>query len=412
MSIVKIPSRTFIVGAGVSAECGAPTLADFLQPKYIDSVTKQWLVDLNRLTSVVYTKSASPNIEMILSIVDYALARKENIADLGQDDLMMIRSSILNIITEILIQADFNLRKQLGLDACFSDPYVDLGKKCKSFDREVLNPTDPLCKLQFDDPTRDISGVASGYRDTYFKLVRCLNSGEHIISLNYDLFLDYALESQEFYYRNTTDEESPLRASPTYGVKCHGLPEVLAVSEGKHWVRTLGGFSVKQSDPDLKIGVLKIHGALNLGVCSSCKEPIMTGVLPVSSAMSYLAKLPYNLSACCSDCAPRMLIVPPSWSKDYTSHVLEDISRAAIKAISCSDEIVFLGYSFAESDYQIRYMFNRGLAYRRGRPWDKVVVVDPLVERTSITYEKFFGKIEARKEKASDYIRTLDTRWL
>ncbi len=55
-----------------------------------------------------------------------------------------------------------------------------------------------------------------------------------------------------------------------------------------------------------------------------------------------------------------MIIVPPTWRKDFWGPLI-DVWRKAIVALRTATRIVFLGFSFPDTDSHIKYLLAAGL---------------------------------------------------
>ena len=83
----------FVIGAGMSAECGAPVISQFLQPHFTDLVKGKKLNLLLKFISSAYPKGATPNIEEVLSLVDHAIAKREPLAGYDFHKLQKVREA-------------------------------------------------------------------------------------------------------------------------------------------------------------------------------------------------------------------------------------------------------------------------------------------------------------------------------
>ncbi len=105
--------RVYIIGAGMSKECGAPTLREFLSPRYLKLARKADVELAKKFIQRAYPEGAKPNIEDVLSFVDHAIAQREPVMDFGTDDLREVRAAVVNIIAEILMRKQENLDDSL-----------------------------------------------------------------------------------------------------------------------------------------------------------------------------------------------------------------------------------------------------------------------------------------------------------
>jgi SIR2-like domain len=97
-----------------------------------------------------------------------------------------------------------------------------------------------------------------------------------------------------------------------------------------------------------KLTVLKIHGSVNW-----FQNDRELGDLTVYRS--------YN-DGYSKDANPyyRVIIVPPTWRKDF-SGPLSDVWRSAIQALRSATRIIFLGFSFPDTDSHIKYLLAAGL---------------------------------------------------
>ncbi len=246
------------------------------------------------------------------------------------------------------------------------------------------------------------SKEAKGWSETYSRLAAILNSRDTVITMNYDLFLDNAIASMYDKFGNMDDGSFNV----TYGVDyqktssdgdiaCNGTLEPYSNDNYERQERS--------------VTILKLHGSLNWAICSSCKTLLITEGTPLSRISTYINRLQSesldfkSRHLCCPRFTLEPLIVAPTWMKDYDNQILRTLWQTAIAQLHKADDIIFLGYSFSEVDFQFRYLISRALHMRYGKPWQRVIVVNPdesVVDR----YRRFFGNIIFRKEKASEFL--------
>lgn len=391
--------RVFVIGAGMSTECGAPVISQFLQPPFTNLVRGRKLSLVQKFISSAYLESATPNIEEVLSLVDHAIAKREPVAGYNSQELQEVRGALIYVISEILAKIWDRLNRDLGSDQL---PYDDIDAMIisKKYGRQGMGIEKTI--KEFESIVDKMRGSAWGIKkftsgvkgllDTYGLLSYILHSEDTVMTLNYDLFLDLALSMP--YFKWDID----------YGTDFLELVPEHEAAPLLYAHRPISGIEKKV------ITVLRLHGALNWAVCSSCKTMIATALTPLSRINQYIREFQnYSLDfrkkyLCCPDFSLEPLIVPPTWMKDYDNRYLSDIWNVAIRHLAEANIIVFLGYSFSESDYQIRSLFNRALHMRSGMPWDKIIVVNKSIDDVLPTYKRFFGKVEYFKGKTSEYL--------
>jgi hypothetical protein len=240
----------------------------------------------------------------------------------------------------------------------------------------------------------------------YSKLItEKLLHGDSVLTFNYDLLIDAALQDVlklshvdfgiDYYeylpWRLRDDPRQKALEYMSRGCDVHGN----------------GGFTV-----------LKMHGSLNWCYCVSCKSVTRTGNISFSKGVKLLKKCVGNkhlnenfgYTICCPNFDPRLLIVPPSWLKKYNNKHLDNIWDVALLKLYSADEIYFLGYSFSDSDYQLRYLLNRAKAMKKGLNWKNVHVVDVNTNAVRDRYLSFFGRSTFVQGKASEFVETLNQR--
>lgn len=404
--------RVYLIGAGMSKECGAPTLGEFLSPQYLKLARKTDVELAKKFIRSAYPKGAEPNIEDVLSFVDHAMEQREPVMDFGTEDLREVRAAVVNVITEILMKNQENLDHVFGVDDTYK-PYSALNAD-QGRGRLILE-TKLVCELTAEmgrflgevntvENRSASSKEAKGWSETYSRLVAALNDGDTIITMNYDLFLDIAVASMSEKFGHTDDGSS---FNVTYGVDIQKIS-----SDGDVACNGILDFRSKEEylfrGPSVTF--LKLHGSLNWAICSSCKTLLTTDWTPVSRISTYINRLQSadvdfkSRHLCCPRFTLEPLIVAPTWMKDYDNPILRDLWQTAVTRLHQADEVVFMGYSFSEADFQLRYLFSRALHMRYGRPWRCITVVNPdqsVVDR----YRRFFGNITYKKMRVSEFLR-------
>ena len=411
----RIPKkRVFILGAGMSNECGAPTLSQFLDPEFTKLAHKRDVKIVKDFTSNAYPRNARPNIEEILSLIDHSLSRKEPLMQYDLNDLRHIRSSAVNIITEILTVTQEQLQHDLGLGKK-DNPYAALNVKSpeegrRIFEKQLLagltRELNFYCEGELPEACNKLSKSAQGWSDSYQRLASIVRPDDAIITTNYDLFFDFAIDSLWMKFGGL-DDGSFLEID--YGVNYQNLSSGYNCNcNGPLDYRETGKISWRNPS----IPLIKLHGSFNWAFCNSCKSLIMTDSTPISRIQRYISHLqsmPEEFKRgylCCSRFSLEPLIVPPSWMKDYDNPILGALWMEAMRRISLADEIYFLGYSFSEADFQIRYLFTRALHLRSGKPWRRIIVVDTQ-KSTFKRHERFFGLIEKKEMKVSSFLKRM-----
>ena len=292
------------------------------------------------------------------------------------------------------------------------------------------------CKERLDE--------LKGWLNTYYLLVQMLRKGDTVITTNYDLFFELALISWP---------ERQKKYGVTWGTNVHEIRDQFhskyipgtAVNYAKWEVEAEGytqdayqrmidaeekGNNEKQSHqrmiyekylkawkilkrPSNWVSVLKLHGSLDWGICRTCKELFAMRLVPFYRAkQTMLAHRKYDDAhkcyyLCCHNFRPELLIVPPTWMKDYDNKVLVNIWSEAGERLSYGNSILFLGYSLPKLDKKIRNLFHKALYNRGGKPWDEIVVVNRSTNKVLPNYREVFDNIIPINSEVSSYLRDI-----
>lgn len=171
-----------------------------------------------------------------------------------------------------------------------------------------------------------------------------------IITFNYDLGLDYSL-----YRRGILPD--------------YGLNDIKLRGES--------------------ITYLKLHGSLNWGRCSNCKEIVPYrqfqytrhkvrtdyNTIPVISKLKKLT---------CRSCGEPLeedpFIVPPTWNKTAYHEQIDEIWKRAAHELKNAENIFVLGYSFPSTDSFFQYLFALGVDVTTTLSGFYVYDINPAVE--------------------------------
>ncbi|WP_003545323.1 SIR2 family protein [Desulfotomaculum nigrificans] len=184
--------------------------------------------------------------------------------------------------------------------------------------------------------TRTLREMAKSYDTHLVFLERHLNAfkGCDIISLNYDTLLDKALTSI-------------VKDKVNYGFSSENS---FAQVKGKY-------------------RLYKLHGSLNWGNCTFCKN---ITIFDRDVAHELGSNYP------CKECSHHNLepvIITPTLLKDYNYAKLQNVWDSAFKVISKCDVLVFIGYSLNFADVSIIHLIKRAIS-AGGNKLKKIVVID------------------------------------
>jgi NAD-dependent SIR2 family protein deacetylase len=349
--------NVYILGAGFSANAGAPVMWDFIERAKLlrDDPRLELPAEDHKAFERVFKKLGElrvaqakmeidiENIEHLFSLLDMDIEFGGKREGTLRKDLifLILRTLEKTIRTENLAKYARGLPMQQGYNKqkyskSVLANYVELFSAYASR-RWITGP--------FGIPPQD---------------GKCQDT---IITMNYDCLVDDCLTS--------------MGVRPAYALQDAELPTELR----------LCGY---------EIGMLKLHGSANWFKCNSarCNETIViAGETPAK-------RLEYFYGQHCPNCRQNEIepvIVPPTWAKGGESEVLRPVWAEALRALREAGRVFVIGYSMPSTDEFFGYMLALALATNEGI--DKVIVVNPSSDAQQ-TFEKLFhSQFGARKLK-------------
>lgn len=273
------------------------------------------------------------------------------------------------------------------IDKCINDNLSFRGYSVDHI-RKVRNQLSTLVSMVIDNEIEN-SGEDDGYLDTFASYIvhNSRRSREYkpaVISTNWDILLD-----RRIYRRINGSDAVDLGTHVTgFGERQDDqmVPAMVALARGNHTVK-----------------LFNIHGSLNWLKCPSCsrlfvKPNLKIGIMDHSLNLTCrFCRDKYRLPANISDgfkLEPQ--IIYPTFLKELNNQHFISIWEATARAISKAKQIVFIGYSFQQADFEIRQLLARYL------PDDCKVICVSHSERPDVgspeysnstvsRYEAFFG---------------------
>lgn len=330
----------FILGAGASKEAGAPVMSEFLDKADEIRRTSDLGIEAEDFERVFRAISALQAVhsksELDLENLESVFAALEmgrltgKLPGFEKNQIEQVLSSFRKLITRTL-------------DTTIAYPIKD----------NSICPTEHYLALAY----------------LIALMRRMKNNNASVITFNYDVALDFALNYAS----------SP----PDY---------------------CLDGTAEPNSVP-----LLKLHGSLNWARCQRCK-----GIVPWT-LKSYFKDVPIDvivhsskvkgLSHACLDFTTRLpgaglkhcgmdffsdpVIVPPTWNKTEYNAGLQGVWARAALELSSAENIFVLGYSLNETDLFFRYLYALGAVgdARIKKFW----VYDPDIRNVANRFERLLG---------------------
>jgi len=328
--LIDIAGKTvYVLGAGASQHTGAPLLRDFL-------------VSARNLFETEGELHYRESFERVFQWLD-SLRGSSEYLDFERDNLEHVFS-----VAE--------MKKQLGLEG---------GEELASDLRYVIMETlDKRCHTQWLRDKFQPDELYSKFSES----LKTLNEGRRertsqaseefendvVISFNYDVLLDYAMQLKRLNLDYSLD----------------------AASQGR-------GEAFR---------ILKLHGSTNWAFCSKCKKnplqivrasPIAKGCRP-GGFMAEGRNYPFGmvtevlLNTKCTKCNEigglEPVVIPPTWSKTVDGTPIAQVWASAVREIKKAFQIVIIGYSLPPTDTFLQYLVTLGLASNPNL--HRVVVVD------------------------------------
>jgi hypothetical protein len=289
----------FVLGAGASKMAGAPLMANFLD--VADDLRKQNLA-----------KEVLEDFDLVFK----ARAELQKAHSKAQLDIMNLES----------VFAAFEMAKLLErLGPLTPEEISRLSKAMRTLIVTTL-------ELSINLPVRDRRVRPPSPYESFSGLIRVLVKARRtvsVITLNYDLCLDYALSSL-------------------------GLPVSYC----------LGGEGDERGTK-----FLKLHGSMNFAQCSSCNKVVawklpdyfrQVGRHPWGDETSVRLKVASNMKHfmhCGGSSVEGAFIVPPTWNKAQHHEQLGVVWRAAANELKDAKDVYIIGFSLPPTDFFFRQFY-------------------------------------------------------
>jgi NAD-dependent SIR2 family protein deacetylase len=324
--------NVFVLGAGFSADAGAPVMHDFLPTaKHLLDDDNSGLLETDRdafkrvFDFLRELRAAGAKITLDLENIEHLFGLAEMDLEFGGRNrgsfrrdliLLILRTLERSIRSEKLPRSSYNFPiREAGVlhtgwvEANYGEMFAALASR-RWLDGKYGIPHDGICL------------------DT-------------VITMNYDCFLDDAL--------------SRLGIRPDYGLLDSDYPS--------EWTSL-----------QCRMSVLKLHGSANWFQCKSerCK-----GKVYVISDKEPGSRMWHFYGTPCRMCGyqPDPVIVPPTWAKGNRIDLFGPIWTRALEALKQAGRIFVIGYSMPNADSFFQYML--GLALAVNEDIEKIVIVNP-----------------------------------
>ncbi len=301
----------FILGAGASKQAGVPLMAGFLREAE----------DLLRLG-----KFRDPEIQRRVEIVLQARNTLQTVHSKSQFDIWNVEAVFAAFEMAHILQRFGNYTAE------------EIANLTRAMNTTIVNTVEET--LRFPKSGNDI-GIPEPY-NTFVDLIQRLRQEVEpphtvaVITFNYDLALDYALDYARVKYDYALEE--------------------------------------KELSNEFTVPLLKLHGSLNWGRCQNpeCKEvvawPIMqaanhrwvSALDQYSPAFLKIGSKITQLQHCDQPVESEPVIVPPTWNKSEHQLALSRVWARAAYELSEAENIFVSGYSLPDTDFFFKYLYALG----------------------------------------------------
>lgn len=325
--------NVFILGAGFSADAGAPVIRDFLNVSRelfddpdsgLDPEERQLFQKVFEFKKKVAQAREKfeidlDNIEELFGLVEMSRRLYPDMAD--------TRDATVYLIAKTL---------QLAIEHNPPRQWISLtphrNYKTVALPWHSSVPRDPQRGGDYFhcDMYQHFAHLLAG---TYDDPKKARFRSNAVITFNYDVVLDSALKKA-------------------------GIPPAYGLSDDAN---------------EKGVPLLKLHGSANWVVCTypACSKPQVC-LDPVTT----YSQESFRSMACkhCGKTNLRLLIVPPSWDKSEYQDIMKPVWDRAVKELQTATRICIIGYSMPASDSFFRYLLTLGLA--ENHQLYKLIVVD------------------------------------
>lgn len=169
-----------------------------------------------------------------------------------------------------------------------------------------------------------------------------------IITLNWDTLLDNYIY-QACKNNNTTNKKKHI--FPDY---CCYNYDINSEMPSTH-IKATGKYNIK---------IMKLHGSINWLICSNCGRLYTDFLKNITLQCTDSSSKPVKCNFCESMNRKydlRHILITPTFLKDFSTLQLKNIWHNAYLDLCKATEVFFIGYSFPDADFELRYILKRAI---------------------------------------------------
>jgi NAD-dependent SIR2 family protein deacetylase len=327
----SVNRNVYILGAGFSADAGAPMIHNFLdraRELYEDPTSSLDAEGRKQFTSVFDFRrrmaQSREKVRVDLDNIEQLFGLVEMSVRLGNTDLQTMRDATVYLIAKTLELTTANRTERSKI---VFDQNADLYRSDTQFPVTFVpgQPTPGPQTTYKADLYDAFTALLAGFLDDP---KRRAHRRSTIITFNYDLILDDCLRR--------------ISIEPAYFLE----PDA------------------QMEESEQRIPLLKLHGSINWGICACCRN-----LKVVASPADFRGDH-------CPKCRQvyQPLLIPPSWDKSGHRDVVQHVWKRAIRDLKEASRICIIGYSMPRTDAFFQYLLTLALA--DNHQLHKLVVVD------------------------------------
>lgn len=345
----------YILGAGASYHTGAPLLSDFLaraRSLMNSRIELRWRSSFqNFFNWLDKIRAPAYYLEIDLDNLEHIFSLISMMQELEQPEADNLYRDISYVIFETLEQECQIIRDKSG-HYWPDEIYNQFWKKLKALDERRRR------RIRTED---------------------LATSKDVIISLNYDIMLDYVLYHDGYFPRSAD-------------------------------------YCLESTKETSKWRLLKLHGSMNWGIHWDCPKkghylisppqivnvtPIAPGYMPLPLIREESIRVPFEMvthilfETKCNLCEQKgvltPLFIPPTWTKSPKKQQIHKVWAQTVEELKTAFQIVIIGYSLPPTDTFLPYLLTLGLSQNSGLY--RIIVINP--DRTGEVkqrYEKVFSR--------------------
>lgn len=369
----KKRDAVLILGAGASYPDGVPLQSEIipiiLSEKYPEikksTIGKNVINFINNNFSYSFKNNIFPKLEDLFAYIDFFLNQKINQdGEYTNEKFIELKESLIKLIYYVISR----------------------------YSRETWD---------------DYKKLKKRYYRIFWELINKINKNISIITFNYDTLLE---ESFDFLY--------PDYGAIDYCINLMNYDNLSGEEFSNWWDNPRVELTVWENSKPVSIKIMKIHGSLNWKYCKTCSKILLTPWdtdIDLNSGSFIKQDYQFNESEiyrCPLDrTILRTMIIQPAYMKNFDNPDILKIFNEAIFEIKSTEKVIFIGYSFPDSDIHVRAILNQAFVKNK-----KISIIDinnskkfydryRLIKKNIDFYQISFEELLSNQKLFRDFIK-------